>query len=112
MVKLLRKFWWKVLRILGLDKKVYRLSIVDDIPDDIEKFTLYLVKTSGFDHLAVFHCPCECGDSIILNLLGDESPSWALIISGKDLPSLTPSVFRQTGCRSHFFMRNGEIEWT
>ena len=42
---------------------------------------------------------------------GAPAPRWDLRINAGGLPSLNPSVWRQTGCRSHFWLRDGHLEW-
>ncbi|MGC9948815.1 MAG: DUF6527 family protein [Bryobacteraceae bacterium] len=60
---------------------------------------------------AVLLCPCGCDDRIHLSLLRDDSPRWSLRVDNGKLPSLSPSVWRTKGCRSHFFLRQGRIDW-
>ncbi len=55
-------------------------------------------------------CPCGCNDVIPINLDRRAGKSWRLY-GGKDKRiSLFPSVWRDTGCLSHFIVRNGQIE--
>lgn len=56
-------------------------------------------------------CPCGCGDVIELMLIPEATPHWRLIIGTDKKPSLKPSVWRNTGCRSHFWLRGGSVEW-
>ena len=60
-------------------------------------------------HVALV-CPCGCGATIALNVLPDASPRWRLYESA-DGPTLSPSVWRTTGCRSHFILRRGGVIW-
>lgn len=61
---------------------------------------VYVVSSWG---VVQFKCPCGCGDLITLDIIGNEHPYWR--IKGKD--SITPSINRQVGCRSHFTITNG-----
>ena len=56
-------------------------------------------------------CPCGCGETIELLVLDGAKPRWDVLIDKKNLPTLHPSVWRQTGCRSHFWVRKGRINW-
>ncbi|WP_436231260.1 DUF6527 family protein [Caballeronia sp. LjRoot29] len=56
-------------------------------------------------------CPCGCGEVIELNLLKQARPCWSAEEHPDGTISLVPSVWRQRGCRSHFFLRRGGIEW-
>ena len=54
-------------------------------------------------------CPCGCDDEIPVNLDWRAGNAWR-IYGGKDKPvTLFPSVWRDTGCLSHFIIRNGQI---
>jgi hypothetical protein len=48
--------------------------------------------------------------TIALNMLPDASPRWQLH-ENTDGPTLSPSVLRTTGCRSHFILRRGHVTW-
>lgn len=56
-------------------------------------------------------CPCGCGDTlhIMLNEVG--SPRWDYALGPNNELTLTPSINRIEGCRSHFFVKNGKVEW-
>jgi hypothetical protein len=86
-----------------------RLEVVPviDIPEKPTAGILYLVGEADHVWFVVLSCPCGCGATICLNLLPDDSPRWALT----EGPTLTPSIMRTSGCRSHFYIRNGEIIW-
>jgi hypothetical protein len=84
---------------------------VDEFPDDPIPYTLYV---AGDEHClwgAAMLCPCGCGDLIQLNLLKEASPYWSVRLSSDRSVSLFPSVWRSKGCRSHFFVRDGRVDW-
>ncbi|MGZ3720724.1 MAG: DUF6527 family protein [Bdellovibrionota bacterium] len=54
-------------------------------------------------------CPCGCQEVIQLSLLEDDSPRWAFSVTSKGRISVTPSVWRVRGCKSHFFVTDGAI---
>lgn len=67
-----------------------------------------LVERGRPRHL-VLRCPCGCGDDISLNLDPAAGPCWRLI--RRDPLIVMPSVWRETGCESHFFVWKHEIDW-
>jgi len=87
-----------------------RSVAVDELPDSLAQRRLYLIG-SGVPWSAALLCPCDCGEVIQLSLLPDDSPSWTVNFDRDGLPTLSPSVWRTKGCRSHFFLRNGRIDW-
>ena len=87
-----------------------RSVAVDELPDSLAQRRLYLIG-SGVPWSAALMCPCGCGEVIQLSLLPDDSPSWTVSFDREGLPTLSPSVWRTKGCRSHFFLRHGAIVW-
>ncbi|MER9141803.1 DUF6527 family protein [Mesorhizobium sp. M0871] len=56
-------------------------------------------------------CPCGCRRVLHMNLLADERPCWRLTRHDDGTTTLHPSVWRTTGCGSHFWFRRGRVEW-
>jgi Family of unknown function (DUF6527) len=89
----------------------YRGERVDDLPDVLKPFTVYLAGDEGHLWAAAMVCPCGCGERIELNLLSQARPCWTAQRHPNGTVTLMPSVWRQKGCKSHFFVRNGRIDW-
>lgn len=85
----------------------FRYATVEDFPESLEESKVYVADAWG----AALLCPCGCGDVIQLNLLKNVRPRWRVREHFDHSVSLTPSVWRRHGCRSHFFLRRGRIEW-
>lgn len=64
----------------------------------------------GVIRAAVMRCPCGCGDDIVINLDSRTGPAWRLYRSRKGI-TLYPSVWRDSGCGSHFIIWRGKIFW-
>jgi hypothetical protein len=92
-------------------QKLHRSARVEDIPDDPTGFTVYLVGEGGNLWAAAMLCPCGCGERIELNLLPQVRPRWSAEEHEDCTVTLTPSVWRQSGCRSHFILRHGCVIW-
>jgi len=56
-------------------------------------------------------CPCGCGYAIELLVVAEAKPRWDVKVDGNGVPTLTPSVWLQKGCRSHFRVLEGRIHW-
>ncbi len=54
------------------------------------------------------HCPCGCGSIVTVNLDGRAGRSWRLSITD-GRASLAPSVWRTSGCKSHFLLINNRL---
>jgi hypothetical protein len=87
------------------------LRPVEDIPDRLVPANVYLAGEDNNLWAAAMLCPCGCKDVIELNLLTQARPSWKVQQHSDGTVSLAPSVWRQKGCGSHFFVRQGRIDW-
>ncbi len=110
-MKLLRK-WWDALRSwLRRRPAPLKAVRVEELPEELDGKTLYTVGEAEHLWFAAMVCPCGCGETLYMNLLPDERPRWELTEHSDGTASLTPSVWRVKGCRSHFWLRHGMIEW-
>jgi hypothetical protein len=57
---------------------------------------------------AVFRCPCGCGELLTINLDPRTGPHWRLLRS-RSRVSLSPSVWRTSGCHSHFILWKNRV---
>lgn len=80
-------------------------------PDDLATRTVYVVGEGAHRWYAAFDCPCGCGDVVKLSLVPGDRPGWRLLRHWDGTASIAPSVWRHVGCRSHFWMRRGRIDW-
>src|SRR4029078_3333125 len=88
-----------------------KVRYVNDIPDMIPPGTLYIVGENGFLWSISMACPCGCGDTIQASLHKEGRPRWRLLHNANETVSIQPSIWRTTGCRSHFFVRQSRVEW-
>jgi hypothetical protein len=69
-----------------------------------------VVVRRGVDRSLVLACPDSCGEKLTINLDQRSGPAWRLYSDAGAL-SLYPSVWRHTGCRSHFIIWLSRIYW-
>lgn len=93
------------------DRRRYQHVEVEDLPEVLEPWRLYLVGEDGINWAAAFLCPCGCRAIIQLSLIPHDKPSWRATTSRGRI-TLHPSVWRVTGCQSHFFIREGKLIWS
>lgn len=96
--------WWRG------DLKVVR-GEGDTLPPAIQRARLVHMVDAGENWSVGFHCPCGCGDVIELLLLPDADPHWTLAVDHIGRPTLHPSVWKNMGCKSHFWLRQGRVIW-
>ena len=70
----------------------------------------FVIVDRGRPRSIVIACPDGCGEVITLNLDSRVGPSWRMYRSPKGI-TLYPSVWRDSGCRSHFIIWNDKIYW-
>lgn len=99
--------------LFGLIKhdNVYKYTFVDDVPEIINSGTIYIVGNKGFYWQGVMLCPCGCKEQLYINFIEDQYPCWTYEILKRRRITLQPSLWRKTGCKSHFFVREGRIVW-
>lgn len=103
-----RAFGW--LRPRPAEPPRFQFARSEDLPEMVEPLTVVAVGEGEHLWYAVLVCPCGCGETIQLSLLQDERPRWRL--TARDgVPTLSPSVWRHRGCRSHFILRDGLVTW-
>lgn len=101
-----------LLRLIEWLSPARTLSTVqgDALPKRLPRRDLVLLQDGGEDWCVGLQCPCGCGQRIELPLIREVSPHWRLCLeNGK--PTLMPSVWLREGCRAHFFLRRGKVEW-
>ena len=89
----------------------YRSVRVEELPDHLAKKTLYIAGEGPHLWFVAMICPCGCGEVLQMSLLQDARPRWTVSVDSKGVPSLSPSVWRQVGCKSHFFLVRGHVQW-
>lgn len=98
--------------VRGRFVRPYRTMVVEDVlPEPVERRVVYILREDGFDEQAALLCPCGCGAVLHMNLLLDDRPCWRVTQNFDGTVTLFPSVRRTKGCKSHFLVMNGRIEW-
>lgn len=91
----------------------YTLQFVegDELPAVLPERTLVVAREGAELWAAGMRCPCGCSRRIEVMLLEGVRPRWDLAVGRTGLPSLRPSVWVKSGCRSHFWLVDGQVHW-
>jgi len=105
-----RKWWHDVWARFGPAR---RLVVIegDSLPRSMPRRDLVLAREDDEDWCVGMRCPCGCGDTIELLVIAEAKPRWDVSADREGRPTLSPSVWRKTGCRSHFWLRHGRVQW-
>lgn len=108
---------------MGLPRWVHRLwdrfgparrlqtVVGDELPSSMPSRDLVLTIDDGEPWSVGMMCPCRCGATIEMLVVDGAKPRWEIAVDAKGRPTLQPSVWRNTGCKSHFWLRSGRIVW-
>lgn len=85
----------------------------NDVParDTLRHGEAVLVSSGRTAKWLSLPCPCGCGVPYLLSLSPSRRPRWSVSTDWLARPTVTPSVRRLDGCRSHFWIASGEIHW-
>src|SRR5437879_3285590 len=111
MLSFLRKLIASFGRRIAKGRGLHVLAFVEDVPAEVQRRTVYVIGEDGHVWSAAMECPCGCGETIQLSMVQKSRPHWEFMRHWDDTVSLTPSVWRQVGCRSHFWLKKGNVHW-
>jgi len=104
-------FRWLFKPLPSFWDKPYSIQYVENPVDNPKKKILYVIGTVDDPWQVELACPCGCENKIVLPLNDSTKPRWLLKISDNKTPTLSPSILRSKGCKSHFFLKQGKIDW-
>ena len=92
----------------------YRTEWVEDLPEQRNKNTVYIVGGRQYPFYAAVACPRQaCRQLVHLDISSDAPKKWRVTEHSDGRISLWPSV-HVTGlsCRCHYWLRRGRIVWS
>ena len=94
-------------------RRRYRTEWVEDLPDDIQRETVYIIGGRQHPFYAAVVCPRRaCRQVIHLDLSDDVDRRWHLNEHKDGSISIRPSVHvTAMRCGCHYWFRNGRIRW-
>lgn len=106
----MRELSLKLLHLFSGNRYLVQRS--DELPEQVHERRIYLIGESAEPWLIALQCPCGCKSLIQLNTLKEAKPRWSYELHPFGRISLTPSIWRKVGCKSHFWVRNGKVVWS
>ena len=113
MERILALLGWLLQWIPWLPKPRFQTRYAERYPNTKELTECDLVVVRSGEHLkwACFLCPCGCGQKISLSLVREQRPLWTVRSDWRGRPTVSPSVGQTAGCYSHFWIRDGRVDW-
>ncbi|NKN03071.1 DUF6527 family protein [Rhizobium leguminosarum] len=111
---MLRSSIVKVLAWFGIIEKpqfLAKAALDMPAPDELGPGQAIVVGSAERPKWITFPCPSGCGVALLLSLNPDRRPRWNVTQDWLGRPSITPSIHRTDGCRCHFWMKKGKVEW-
>ena len=102
---------WKWLKSILIKEKRFRYLKAEELPDSLDADVIYLIGENTYLWSAAMICPCGCRETLHMNLLENVKPNWSVTTHADATLTLHPSIWRKVGCRSHFIIRKGYIDW-
>ncbi|TAL64473.1 MAG: hypothetical protein EPN88_10905 [Bacteroidetes bacterium] len=92
----------------------FKLEIIPDNPNPstLKKNIVYVVGGPNYEKWAYLKCPCGCNDIIMLSLDNKQRPSWTIKQDKKGRVTISPSIRKLDGCKSHFMIKKGRLLWS
>jgi len=90
-------------------KAIRVVAKVSDVPLDAGR-DFFIVRREGRDIWAVFQCPCAKRHQLQVNLSQQKTPFWECMVRNGEV-SLSPSVWLNYECNSHFWVTESRIYW-
>lgn len=92
------------------ERVYFKFKFCRDEPETITDKTVFIIGERPNFWKVCFKCPCGCNEVISLNLLKKASPCWRFSIRWSSI-TIYPSIWRRVGCKSHFYIRRGQVRW-
>lgn len=89
--------------------KIHIVENVSEVPDEPRR-DFFVVRREDKDLWAIFMCPCDQTHLLRINLSHQKWPFWKCTIKRGNI-SLSPSVWLDYGCKSHFWIHESRIYW-
>jgi hypothetical protein len=104
---------WCLERVGLVARAQLRVENALDMPakEALGRGVVVLVGERRTPKWATFKCPCGCGTPLLLSLSPNRRPRWIVSQTWSGRPSIRPSIRRQDGCRSHFWIKGGNVDW-
>lgn len=97
------------------NRRIYNTKWVEDLPNNAQKSSVYIVGGRGHPFILAIPCPRKkCPQVIQVDISDqvDKTRKWCIREDENGSISLFPSVHvNGLPCRCHYWLKHGKIEW-
>ena len=95
-------------------RRQYKTKWVEDIPENIEKNTIYIVGGRKYPFWAAVTCPKKrCKKVIHLEVSPDLEKRWRFREHRDGTLTLNPSIYvTKYPCKCHYWIKKGRVVWS
>lgn len=87
------------------------IEVVAERPARPRPHRLYVTRQQNEPAFGSLVCPCGCREVLQLRFFGHRRPRWFVTWDRRRSATVTPSIWRRSGCKSHFYLTGGRIRW-
>lgn len=99
------------LRIVQQPRFVIRKRTTQPAPNELRPDEIVAVVAGDETKWLCFLCPCDSGEIVRLAVSKTRRPAWTYTADRLGRPTIHPSIWQLDGCRCHFWVKKGEIDW-
>ncbi len=82
-----------------------------DVGSHLRKPNDAVLVSRGEPRWLILSCPCGCGEQFPINLDPRSGKAWRIYNAGRKDMTVFPSVWRDTGCQSHYIIWRGQVHF-
>ena len=114
LVRRIKSIFGAIVALAPISKSIrpYQTLLMEELPDRMDAHTIYVLGEGEYTWSASMLCPCGCGDILHMSLHKEGRPRWRITSHNDGTVSLSPSINRMVGCKSHFFFEFGSVRWS
>jgi hypothetical protein len=99
------------LRIIRRPRFVIRVRTTQPAAKELGVDEIVAVVAGDETKWLCFLCPCGSGEIVRLAVSSTRRPAWTYTADRLARPTIHPSIWQLDGCRCHFWVKRGEIDW-
>ena len=101
----------EVLRLIPRSQFLAEVQAFHPTPEQLRPGRLIIVRDGPLDKWICLICPCGCGAKVQLSMGMNRRPRWSFKLDWLARPMIEPSIRRLDGCKCHFWLKRGQIQW-